>query len=461
MFRYTDVLNYELIELFNEPGPYYTSYPTLSEWTEACGREEFVRALGEPTWPKAPTILYVHFPFCARQCYYCICNATITRDRQLIQDYLKCLHKNLDLLFRHLEGNPLRETINSVHIGGGSPSFMEPREFLDLIRHIYSLVGRERIEELTVEIDPRTINDEKFDAYYEAGANRLSFGIQDFNDRVQQVVNRVHPFEQIEALLTPALRRRFPSINFDILYGLPLQTRQTFRKTIEQVIQLSPERVALLKYGHVPKRRKHQRILEQYERPEGSDLAWLFFESLDALTGSGWEHISIDNFAKPGDQLAEAKAHDRLGRTFNGFTPSRQNNILGVGSTCTLQLKSHYFQNVYSLDEYMQDMAAGHLPVLRGYRLSREDQLRRDVINSILCLGTVRYGEIAEEYGVDAMEHFSDERMSLEHLVKMGMVEERPEGLFVTALGRGFLRNICKVFDKFLSNRKTYRISGP
>jgi len=460
-FRFTQVLDDELIRLFNEPGPYYTSYPTLSEWTPACGREEFARAISQSEGAPSPTILYVHFPFCPRLCHYCICNATISTDRERIRSYLQSLHRNLDLLFAGLDKGLLIDTIKSVHIGGGSPSFMEPQEFLALADKIKSFVGRDGIEEFAVEVDPRTASPEKFDAFYAAGVNRLSFGVQDLNGAVQQAINRVHSFDEIQTLLTPSLRSRFASINFDILYGLPLQTRESFRRTIEQVTQLSPDRVALLKYAHVPEQRKHQKLLENYDRPQGPDLAWLFFETLDALTEAGWEHIGIDNFAKPRDGLARAKDRGTLGRTFNGFAPDRKNNILGAGPTCTFQLESHYFQNAYSLDEYMQDIGAGRFPVLRGYRLTREDRLRGNIIASILCSGTVSYEEIARSYGIDFPTHFHRELNAMECFVRRELVETRDDGLFVTELGRGFLRNLCKVFDLFLSGDKVYRISGP
>jgi oxygen-independent coproporphyrinogen-3 oxidase len=461
VFRFTQALNEGLIRLFHEPGPYYTSYPTLSEWTQTCGREEFDRAISQSEGPSWPTILYVHFPFCPRLCHYCICNATISSDRERIRSYLQSLHRNLDLLFARLDRTLLIETIKSVHIGGGSPSFMEPQEFLALADRIQSHVGTGRIEEFTVEVDPRTASHEKFDAFHRAGVNRLSFGIQDLNPAVQQAINRVHPFDEIQAMLTPELRRRFRSINFDILYGLPLQTRESFRRTIEQVIELSPDRVALLKYAHVPEQRKHQKLLEKYDRPQGTDLAWLFFETLDAMTEAGWEHIGIDNFAKPRDELAKAKHRGTLGRTFNGFAPDRKNNILGAGPTCTCQLEGHYFQNVYSLDEYMRQIEGGQFPVHRGYRLTSEDRLRRDVIASILCSASVSYEDVRAAYGVDFTTHFRRELKAMEPFADRGLVQTRDDGLFVTDLGRGFVRNLAKVFDLFLSGNKVYRISGP
>ncbi|MEN6576886.1 MAG: oxygen-independent coproporphyrinogen III oxidase [Phycisphaerales bacterium] len=460
-FRFAEVLDQDLIGLFSEPGPYYTSYPTLSQWTQACGREEFARAIAAPGGVRASTTLYVHFPFCPRLCYYCICNATISTDRERIRGYLQLLLRNLDLLFAGLDRSGLIETIQSVHIGGGSPSFMEPQEFLALANKIKSVVGRDRIEEFAVEVDPRTADEEKFDAYHEAGVNRLSFGIQDFDPAVQEAINRVHSFEDVQALLTPDLRHRFPSINFDILYGLPLQTRESFRRTIEQVIQLAPERVALLKYAHVPEQRKHQRILDAYARPLGDELAWLFFEALDALVEAGWEHIGIDNFAKHGDKLAIAKRRGTLGRTFNGFAPDRKNNIIGVGPTSTFQLDGHYFQNVYGLDEYMQDIASGQFPVLRGYRLSPEDRLRRHVIESLMCSGVVCYEETRDAYGIDFCTHFRRELEAMDTLVRKGVVEMRTEGLYVTQVGKGFLRNLCKVFDLYLPDNRAYKISGP
>jgi oxygen-independent coproporphyrinogen-3 oxidase len=227
------------------------------------------------------------------------------------------------------------------------------------------------------------------------------------------------------------------------------------------VIQLAPDRVALLKYAHVPEQRTHQRILDRYSRPLSSELAWLFFEAVDALAEAGWEHIGIDNFARPQDELAIARRRGVLGRTFNGFAPDSKNNIIGAGPTCTFQLEGHYFQNVYSLDEYMEHIASDRFPVLRGYRLCPEDRLRRHIIHSILCSGAVHYDEVGERYDVDCRTYFRRELETMEDYAQRGLVEMRQDGLRVTQIGRGFLRNLGRVFDRYLAGNRVYEISGP
>ena len=262
----------------------------------------------------------------------------------------------------------------------------------------------------------------------------------------------------MQSLLTPKIRTCFESINFDILYGLPLQTRESFQETIESVIKLSPDRVTLLRYAHIPERRKHQKVLEKYKMPDDTEKAWMFFDTLERLKESGWEHIGIDHFAKPSDSLAMAQRSKMMKRSFIGFTAGKSNNLLGIGPTSTTKLNGYYFQNFYSLNEYCETVSKGNFPILRGYKLTIDDMIRLDIINMILCSYCLNFEEIENRYKINFNMYFEKELLSLNEFVEDGMIESNPNEIRVTDLGRGFLRHICKIFDCFLNDDKIYKI---
>lgn len=457
-------LSDKFVSRFNEPGPYYTSYPTLSEWSASVGELEYSRALekfvNEHEQPCAG--LYIHFPFCPKQCLYCICNAVISQDSLRIDNFLDILEREIDMLFSFFmrRNRPLH--ISDVHLGGGSPSFLNELSFSKIVQALDKWHVRDNLKEFSIEIDPRTVSVEKFSWYREAGITRLSFGIQDFSPEVQKVINREQPFELVQSLLTPDVRRNFSSINFDILYGLPLQTYESFVDTVHKVVELSPDRITLLRYAHVPGTRPHQDALSKYSLPGERLKTQMFIAAARTFSEAGWEHIGIDHFARPTDSLAQAARHGNLQRSFIGFTPGWSRNLLGVGPTATMQVDDFYAQNTYSLDEYAVSVVSKHFPIVRGYSLDKDDLIRRDIINMILCNNKVDFEILNVHYGIDFKEYFLEECKDLQSFEEDNLLMLNDKGLLVTSAGRDFLRQICKVFDKHLRVLgKEYRISGP
>ncbi len=449
-----------LLKKFHESGPYYTSYPTLSEWKEPIGSEIFRSSLSN-IFNKSGSIktgLYVHFPFCPRQCLYCICNSEITKDEARIGRYLQSLYREIDLLFGQF-GSSL--WVTDVHLGGGSPSSMGERNYGELVSRLRKWIDWENLREFSIEIDPRTVSQEHFSWYKKSGITRLSFGIQDFAPDVQKVIKRVQPFSLVQSLLNESVRQDFSGINFDILYGLPLQTRQSFCETINQVIDLSPSRITLLRYAHVPNIRPHQKSISNYPRPNEEDMSWMFIEATNAFVKAGWQHIGIDHFARADDSLSIAALAGTMRRSFIGFTPGWSHNLLGVGPTATTQVGSLYTQNTYSLDLYEAMISENKFPIERGHVLNEDDEIRSEIINMILCQQHVDFKVVENRYNILFSNYFSNELQELQLFVFEGIIELSDEGLHVTPEGRFFLRHVCKVFDKYLRGGRQYSVVGP
>lgn len=452
------------LDKFNENGPYYTSYPTLGFWSNDFGHDHYVKAL-ESFFSKegedAPLALYIHIPFCARLCWYCLCNIIISNNRERIQGFLNYLLREIDMLHDFLKERGITPNIREVHLGGGTPSHLDNGQFAQLIDKLESLVNIKDSDELAMEIDPRTTNHENLKFFSEKGVSRISFGVQDFDPDVQKVINRVQPPEMVQALLSPEIRKCFTSVNFDLLYGLPLQTRDTFRKTVEIVKGLSPERITLLKYAHVPDIRKHMKLIKESDLPDADELPMMFTESVEAFLDCGYEWVGIDNFAKKSDKLATAVRNKTLGRDFNGWTTGKAKHLIGLGPTTTCAFGDYYCQSVYSTEDYYRSIEAGKFPILRGYRINRDDLIRRDVIFKLLCAQGLRMEETERKYDIEFWEYFGDEISTLnDGFVRDGMVELEEDAITITHLGRFFVRNMCKVFDNFVKDRP-YKITGP
>lgn len=453
----------DLIEKYNVSCPYYTSYPTLSEWSNDFTVQDYIAGLKDlcTSGEEVPLYFYIHFPFCRKQCYYCICNSIITHDRTKIKHFLKYLLLEIDLLHSFFKKHSFFLNIRRIHIGGGSPSFMDIEEFDILVEKLKSIVSINNLDEFTIEVDTHTTDKKKLKYYHKKGVNRLSIGIQDFDSDVQRVVNRVQPPELIEELLSPEIRRCFKSINFDLLYGLPLQTRKSFGNTIEIVKKLAPDRITLLKYVHAPDRRKHQRLIKDSDLPDNYNKTMIFIETVSNLMQNGYEHIGIDHFAKPTDDLAKGIKDRLLWRNFNGFAPGCTHYIIGIGPTSTHSFINHYGQNVYSMTDYFNLIDNNEFPILRGYKLSKDDLIRRDVINKILCYSSINSLEIEHKYSIDFSKYFRQEIESLKVLIEDGMLDISGDMITVTSLGRIFIHHICKVFDRYLQSDKVYKITGP
>ncbi len=461
MFKISEIANQELIEKFIAPGPYYTSYPTLGAWSANVQEHEYVEALSK--WSQRENdkqvALYIHFPYCPQQCYFCICNVTITKDRQKINTFLQYMLTEIDMLFSQLGKNGDMPSFQAIHFGGGTPSYLTEEEIISLVEKLNSWIDVRQLKEFSIEFDPRSATPEKFRLAHELGFNRLSMGIQDFKLEVQQAVNRVHSFEMIDSLLTSEVRSYFNSINFDLLYGLPLQTRDSFHETIELIKKLSPDRITLLKYAHVPNINKHMKVLDNYPTLNDEEKAWMFFEAMDNFKSNGWNHIGIDHFAKPTDSLTKAMKNRTMKREFIGFSSHGCDTLFGIGPSSTLKTSYAYYQNTCNLETYANSISKGRFPIQKSYRMSSDDLVRREIIESILCEDRVGLKKVEAKYQIDFNSYFSEEIQGLQHFVQDEMVEFTSGDIQITPLGKIFNRHICKEFDRFLRN-KHYEIHG-
>ena len=373
----SDIKNTKLVEQWDKPGHWLTSYPSLNHWAEDFRHPQYEKAFLENC--EKPLHVYVHVPFCPKLCWYCVCNLKITSDRKEIQFFLDHLLKEIDNLRRFYEQNGKTPDIQEIHFGGGTPSHLDRSQFASLCDKLRSLYNG-RLREVAMEVDPRTVNEADLCFYASEGVTRISFGIQDFNDRVQKAINREQPPEMIEGLLTSEVTDCL-SVNFDLLYGLPFQTRETIHETLETVKKFSPDRITVLKYCHAPEVRKHMKLINVSDLPPPEELPLMFLDIAEYLVNEGYIWVGLDHFAKPWDSLAM----NPVVRTFNGFKPGPVKDMIGLGPTSTHAIGNCYAQNHYDLNNYYNAVNRGEFPIERGYLLTKEDEIRREAIFSLLC----------------------------------------------------------------------------
>ena len=446
----------ELLSRFDVPGPRYTSFPTADRFVEAFTTDDYVQALTQRRTGLAarsrPLSLYVHIPFCESLCYYCACNKIITKHHEKAASYLSYLSREVDL---HTQYIGQGQTISQLHLGGGSPTFLrddELRELMAMLRRNFTLAPG---GEYSIEIDPRTVDAARLDTLAELGFNRLSFGVQDFDPAVQKAVHRVQPAEQVFALIDAARKCGFDSINIDLIYGLPRQTPESFARTLEQVNQLRPDRIALYAYAHLPERFKPQRRIDAQTLPNAAAKVAMLSRSLVSFLSAGYVYVGMDHFALPDDALAIAKRQGRLHRNFQGYSTQPDCDMIGLGVSSIGRVGATYSQNAKTLEEYCDLIDQGRLPVVRGLALSRDDLVRRAVIMSLMCQGQVLFESIDLAYLVDCRNYFTRELEDLQSLVEQGLVTVDDTGIQVTAQGWFFVRAVAMVFDRYLQTDRT------
>ena len=453
------VITPELLTRFDVPGPRYTSYPTADRFVEAFGETDYVQALQQRQsgLPGKPLSLYVHIPFCESLCYYCACNKIITKHKERSADYLRYLGKEVELHTRHLGRG---QAVSQLHLGGGTPTFMsdgELRQLMVMLRQHFEFVPG---GEYSVEVDPRTVDAQRLAVLAELGFNRLSFGVQDFDPAVQKAVHRMQPAEQVFQLVDAARQLGFESVNVDLIYGLPLQTPESFDRTLAQVKRLRPDRVALYAYAHLPERFKPQRRIHAEDLPPGGDKVAMLSRSLDALTDAGYVYIGMDHFALPDDALAVAKRQGRLHRNFQGYSTQADCDLIALGVSSIGRIGATYSQNAKTMDEYCDLLDQGHFPVVRGLALTRDDLIRRSVIMAIMCQGHLQYEAIDLAWLIDFKSLFAKELTQLEDMQAQGLVELSDNGIQVTAMGWFFVRGVAMVFDRYVqADRNRSRFS--
>ena len=443
----------ELLDKYNVPGPRYTSYPTAPEWRTDFGPAEMRSALEQSnreTSPR-PLSLYMHLPFCEHLCLYCGCNTVINRDHGVAIPYLADLEQEIERFAERLD--PAR-AVEQFHWGGGTPTYLSPQQMEDLFGAARSRFRFDPNAEIGVEVDPRVTTPEHVSRLRRLGFNRLSLGIQDFDPLVQATVRRVQPFEATNELFQQSRGEGFESINVDLIYGLPHQTVDLFTRTLDRVIEMSPDRIAVYSYAHVPWLKKQQAAFARFI-PEGRAKFELFAAGLRQLTSAGYRFIGFDHFARPTDELCVAQEERTLARNFQGYTTHSGCDLLGLGVSAISGIGRVYAQNFRDLPSYARRIGDGDLATMRGIHLTDDDVLRREVILRILCHGRLRAREIESEFGIDFERYFADESSRLEDLERDGLIERRPGEISVTLLGRIFLRVVGMVFDAYLRRRES------
>ncbi len=445
-------LSTALLRRFDVPGPRYTSYPTADRFVEAFDAEQLQGALrqraeGAQIGGPGPLSIYVHVPFCASVCYYCACNKIITRHHERAAPFLDALELEVDLYAEALgSGQP----VSQLHLGGGSPTFLDDGELKRLLGALRRSFRLQPAAELSIEVDPRTVDDSRLAALREMGFNRLSFGVQDFDPQVQAAVHRIQPYEQVAALMASARALGFESINADLIYGLPRQTTASVARTLGQVIELAPDRIALYAYAHLPQRFKPQRRINIVELPRAGDRVAMLEDAIQQFLGAGYVYIGMDHFARPDDALAIAKRQGRLHRNFQGYSTQPDCDLIGLGPSAIGRIGATYNQNAKQLQDWYDALHQRQLPVERGLALTRDDLLRRAVIMALMCQGRLEFEDIEQTHLVRVREYFAHELARLEEFAAAGLVEFEDGAVQVTAAGWYVVRAIAMQFDRHL-----------
>ncbi len=447
-------VNFDILKKYSRPGPRYTSYPTAPHFSTNFGSADFEKAIRDSngTAANGNISLYFHFPFCPQLCYYCGCNVIISRNEQRIQRYLEYLKKEIALLRQFI--HPDRK-VTQMHWGGGTPNYLTPAQIREIFTAITEAFPFTEDAEISVEIDPRTLTPEHLPLFRELGFNRLSFGVQDFESQVQVTINRIQPENMTRQVVEESRALGFPSINVDLIYGLPYQTPETFQRTIDKIIDIDPDRLAVFNYAHVPWLKKHQRVIPEEALPTADIKLILLKMTIERLTQAGYVFIGMDHFARPDDELAIAQKTHTLYRNFQGYSPRAGAEVFALGITSISQLQRIYAQNVKDTRRYEEMLDAGQLPTYQGIALSDDDVLRRHVINELMCNNRVHKATVEAQFGIVFDHYFADALETLKPLEADNLVMLTPEEIRVTDQGRFVVRNIAMAFDWYLKHQKS------
>ena len=441
----------ELIASLPASGPRYTSYPTADRFHDGFRQPEYVSVLENTlSGSLKPVSLYVHIPLCNVICYYCGCNKVITKDTRKADEYLTYLEKEMALLAPHLHG---KHQLAQLHFGGGTPTFLSDAQLERVFRMI-----REHFEllpdgEYSIEIDPRKVSRESVFKLGELGFNRMSVGIQDFDPKVQAAVNRIQTVEETREVIDAARAAGFKSISVDLIYGLPHQSVASIKPTLETVLSLSPDRLALYHYAHLPHIFKPQRRIDTNAVPSSEEKLDILQYAVKLLDERGYVFIGMDHFAKPEDELAIALREGRLQRNFQGYSTYADCDLVAIGVSSIGKIGNTYSQNQRDLNDYYADLDAGKLPVMRGYELNADDVMRRQIIQDLMC----RFALELADYQPNFAEYFAEEIRDLQRIAALGLIEWQPAtgSLKVTPKGRFLIRNIAMIFDYYLRHKET------
>jgi len=447
----------ELLKKFDRPGPRYTSYPTAPLFSESFGKKEYEEEIARTNGAESGShlSLYFHFPFCDTLCYFCGCTTIITNNRHRLDEYVPRLKAEIDLLSSRI--TPGRQVVQ-MHWGGGTPTYLEPEQIRDLTEYIGRRFTFGDVPEVSVEIDPRGLTFEHLQALRQGGFNRISLGVQDFNQEVQQAINRNQSEELTLRAIENSRKLGFSSINFDLIYGLPHQTVETFDKTLEKVIGLGPNRIAAYNFAYVPWIKPHQKLIRSEDLPSPDMKLRILTRIIERLTSAGYVYIGMDHFAKADDELTIAQRQKTLYRNFQGYSTNAGCDLFGLGMSAISHVGKVYAQNSKHLDEYYAAIDKGLIPTSSGYRMTPDDEVRKDVIMRLMCDLVLDVRDVEERFRINFDEYFKSSVDQLRPLFDDGLLTQEGRTIRVTMQGRLFLRNIAMCFDAYLPG---FRLQKP
>jgi oxygen-independent coproporphyrinogen III oxidase len=442
-------IDIELLKRFNQPGPRYTSYPTAPVFSQsftAADYEEEVLNTNEHD-DSSPISLYFHFPFCEKLCYFCGCNMLVTHDRKAIATYNDYLKREINRLAPMISK---QRKVEQMHFGGGTPSYLTPDEIRDIGNFIKSKFNFADDIEASVEIDPRNLTREHLEAFREIGFNRTSFGVQDFNLQVQEAINRVQSEEITRQTVAWARELGFESVNLDLIYGLPFQTLESFAVTVEKIIDISPNRIAVFNYAHVPWLKKHQTVMPSEAMPSPDERLQILKMTIEKLVSNGYEYIGMDHFAKPSDELAVAQKNNTLYRNFQGYSTKAGCDVYAFGVSAISQFQNIYAQNLKNLKDYYTRVDSEFPATNVGYRMTFDDHVRKETINQLMCHLEIDKRGIESKFGIDFEEYFALDIPKLQTFIDEGLLENNADKIKIIGAGILIIRNVAMCFDAYL-----------
>ncbi|MCC7383202.1 MAG: oxygen-independent coproporphyrinogen III oxidase [Deltaproteobacteria bacterium] len=454
----TLIFDPELIQRYDRAGPRYTSYPTAPQFHEGFNEAVYRQHAQASNTAGRPLSLYVHLPFCDTACYYCACNKVATKDRSRSGEYLEYLFHEIELqapLFRR------DRPVDQLHFGGGTPTFLSHDELRALMGELgrHFSLRRDGGAEYSIEIDPREVEPDTLQLLGSLGFNRLSVGVQDFDPVVQKAVNRIQSEAETLAAITAARGAGFKSVSVDLIYGLPFQSVRTFLETLERVLAIGPDRMAVFNYAHLPHQFKQQKRIRAEDIPAPEEKLRILGATIERLTSAGYVYIGMDHFARPGDELAVAQREGTLHRNFQGYSTHADCDLVGLGVTAIGKVGDTYSQNRRTLLEYYALVEADHIPVFRGLALDADDRLRRQVITQLICQFELDFAKIEAEHGIDFQSYFDTELSELRAMERDGLLHLKPGRIEVLPRGKLLIRNVCMTFDRYLRKGTEVRYS--
>ncbi len=448
----------DLIRRYDLAGPRYTSYPTAVQFHDGVGPFDLLHALRDSAQARRALSLYVHLPFCAHICYYCACNKVITKDRGRSALYLQRLQQEMSQVARHLDR---AQVVEQLHFGGGTPTFLshdELRQLMTDLRQHFHLLDDDG-GDYSIEIDPREADWATMGLLRDIGFNRVSLGVQDFDPAVQRAVNRLQSLEETRAIVEAARTLQFRSINLDLIYGLPLQSPDSFARTVEEVIALQPDRLSVFNYAHLPERFPPQRRINADDLPSPGAKLEMLQRTIEQLSAAGYRYIGMDHFALPDDELAIAQEDGTLQRNFQGYTTHGHCDLIGLGVSSISQIGDLYCQNSNDLNDYQGSLGNGQLATRRGLHCNADDRIRRAVIQQLICHFQLDFVAIEQQFAIDFKAYFAELWPQLQAFAADGLIRLDERGIEINPAGRLLVRSVCMLFDHYLPLQSTQRFS--